>query len=564
MLNLSKAKKLKPSDKDLPLGMGIIARSNNDTTISLILRKKIKGNKSPVSLLLGKYPIDKEEDMVSKAIQYSKLCTEGIHPKKWEEEQERIEAEKEKKKKSKERTLGVILEQYNKDKLGLEQNVKATIKDRNNCIKSICGDWLDTPITKIDYEMIFNRFQEWSSQRGSKGRARVWGTYCQALWEYAFRRRYLQGGNIFKQLKDEVGGFSSTQETYNYLLPEECSVLYDRAIKYSNAEWEGLTERTSHFTNYTEQRMAMVLLLLTGLRLNEVLKLKWEQVFIHKDTLPTHFKSKELEHYNIIDKDAIPHIFFPKGTRKQKKIMLAIPIVNAMNQVFYFMSRYRKYYCINEKGKKFDWEAKLQYDLSRLKDRSEENIEAYKRKREKEYEEIKKGINEYVFPSHKVIGSNISDIDNALLECTPPTLNTKANNVGVGNIKRVEKLTAKTLRRTFSQIGLYLKFDINTLEFITGRTATLKTTSAFGSYVSNTLQNAIEPYEKIIMAILNQSNYLEDIMLANLSDEEKERRDKQHQQTDKEMNKYFDDFMKSGFNDMAEYQKHLNEKNKNL
>jgi len=563
MLNLNKAKKLKPKDKDLSLGMGIIARANNDTTVSLILRKKIKGNKSPISLLLGKIPIDKEEDMFSKAMTYSKLCTEGIHPKKWEEEQARIEDEKEKKKKSKELTLGTILERYNHNKLSLEQNTPDTIKDRNNCIKSICGDWLDTPITKIDYEMIYNRFQDWSSQRGSKGRAKTWGSYCQAIWEYAFRRRYLQA-NIFKQLKDEVGGFSSNQETNNFLLPEECSVLYDRAIKYSNEEWEGLTNRPSHFTNYTEQRMAMVLLLLTGLRLNEVLKLKWKQVYIHKDTLPTHFKSKELEQYNIVDKDDIPHIYFPKGTRKQKKIMLAIPIVNAMNQVFYFMSRYRKTYCIDKKGKKFDWEAKLQYDLSRLKDRSEENIEAYKRKRAKEYEEIKKGINEYVFPSNKVIGSNISDIDNALLECTPPTLNTKANNVGVGNIKRVEKLTAKTLRRTFSQIGLYLKFDINTLEFITGRTSTLNTTSAFGSYVSNHLQMAIEPYEKIIMAILNQSNYLEDIMLANLSDEEKERRDKQHQQTDKEMNKYFDDFMKSRFKNLAEYQQHLNEKNKNL
>ena len=564
MLNiLSKAKKLKPTDKPLTLGYGFIAIPNKDNTTSIQLKKRIKGIKSPVTLLLGKLPINSEEEIIKKGMDYSSLCAKGIHPKKYEEEQTRIKAEKEKKKKSNERTLGIVLDQYNVSKISLEQNIKATVQDRNNCIKSICGDWLDTPINEINYEMIFNRFQEWSSQRGSKGRAKTWGSYCQALWEFAFRRRLLSA-NIFKQLKDEVGGFSSNQEINNFLLPEECSVLYDRAIKYSNEEWEGLIERPSHFTNYTEQRMAMVLLLLTGLRLNEVLKLKWEQVFIHKDTLPTHFKSKELEHYNIIDKDAIPHIFFKKGTRKQKKIMLAIPIVNAMNQVFYFMSRYRKYYCINKKGKKFDWDSKLQYDLSRLKDRSEENIEAYKRKRAQEYEEIKKSINEYVFPSNKVIGSNISDIDNALLECTPPTLNTKANNVGVGNIKRVEKLTAKTLRRTFSQIGLYLKFDINTLEFITGRTSNLKTTSAFGSYVSNHLQMAIEPYEKIIMAILNQSNYLEDIMLANLSDEEKERRDKQNQQADKEMNKYFDDFMKSGFNDMAEYQKHLNEKNKNL
>ena len=65
---LNKAKKLKWKDKDLSRGMGIIARANNDTTVSLILRKKIKGNKSPISLLLEKIPIGKEEDIFSKAM----------------------------------------------------------------------------------------------------------------------------------------------------------------------------------------------------------------------------------------------------------------------------------------------------------------------------------------------------------------------------------------------------------------------------------------------------------------------------------------------------------------
>ena len=573
MLNLNRAKKLKWKDKDLFLGMGIIARANYDTTVSLILRKKIKGNKSPVSLLLGKIPIDNEEDMVSKAMQYSKLCTEGIHPKKWEEEQARIEAEKEKKKKSKERTLGSILEQYNIAKLNLEQNVAATIRDRNNCIKSICGDWLDTPITKIDYEMIYNRFQDWSSQRGSKGRAKTWGSYCQAIWEFAFRRRYISA-NIFKQLKDEVGGFTSNQETYNFLTPSECSYLYDKALQYSEEDWQGEVDYsqvkgwdTAHFHNFTEKRMAMILLLLTGLRLNEVLKLKWEQVFLNKKFFPPNIKSNkallehDLDNYNVIDDDAIPHIFFDKGTRKQKKIQLAIPIVSAMEQVFYFMTRYRQSYCIDENGKKFNWHKKLDYDIRRLKNRSPENIKKYRHKKNREYAALKKEVSPYVFPSNKTIGSHITDIDSALLECTPPTLNTSDNNIGVGKIKRVEKLTAKTLRRTFSQIGLYLKFDINTLEFITGRTATLKTTSAFGSYVSNHLQQSIEPYEKIIMAILNNSDYLEDVVMLNLSEEEKERLDKENQKTDKAYNKYFDDFMKSGFNDMAEYQAHLN-KNK--
>ena len=52
MLNLNKAKELKPKDKGLSLGMVIIARAKNDTTVSLILRKKIKGNKSLISFII--------------------------------------------------------------------------------------------------------------------------------------------------------------------------------------------------------------------------------------------------------------------------------------------------------------------------------------------------------------------------------------------------------------------------------------------------------------------------------------------------------------------------------
>ena len=73
---------------------------------------------------------------------------------------------------------------------------------------------------------------------------------------------------------------------------------------------------------------------------------------------------------------------------------------------------------------------------------------------------------------------------------------------------------------------------------------------------------SVEPYEKIIMAILNKSDYLEDVVMLNLSEEEKERLDKEHRKTDKAYKKYFEDFLKSGFADMSEYQAHLNKQNK--
>ena len=57
----SKAKKLKIGDKIISLGLGFAAKPNKDGTISIFLKKKIKGSNSPITLLLGKFPFDKEK-----------------------------------------------------------------------------------------------------------------------------------------------------------------------------------------------------------------------------------------------------------------------------------------------------------------------------------------------------------------------------------------------------------------------------------------------------------------------------------------------------------------------
>ena len=46
-------------------------------------------------MLLGKLPIDNEEEIFKKGMDYSSLCAKGIHPKEYEREQARIEEEKE-------------------------------------------------------------------------------------------------------------------------------------------------------------------------------------------------------------------------------------------------------------------------------------------------------------------------------------------------------------------------------------------------------------------------------------------------------------------------------------
>ena len=81
----------------------------------------------------------------------------------------------------------------------------------------------------------------------------------------------------------------------------------------------------------------------------------------------------------------------------------------------------------------------------------------------------------------------------------PPRLdNPKINTTGLVNEKRVEALSAITLRRTWTQIGLELGYDTNILNVLSGRSKNLGTKTALGSYTSANLKMAVSFYEQII------------------------------------------------------------------
>ena len=60
--------------------------------------------------------------------------------------------------------------------------------------------------------------------------------------------------------------------------------------------------------------------------------------------------------------------------------------------------------------------------------------------------------------------------------------------------------------RTFTQAGTELGFNTNLLEFATGRSDKLKTKSALGVYTSYRLEPAVEVYNRIADALLNNSD----------------------------------------------------------
>ena len=449
-ISISKSLKFPNSHRN-----GVIqAVRNKDSSLSFLFKKRIKGLKRhPLGLLITKYHADSEIDLNyinEVAVNWTRICEQGRHPKKYLVELEEKAVVEQKQKENKERTFEWVFNKYNERKLDNGQNTESTIKDRVKSINTICPDWLPVAFASINYEKIYDRFNQHASQRnyrgsvGSRGASNTWARYMKAIWTNAIKFGYVKE-NPFVLLEEEMGGFQSGEEEYNYLLPSETSTIIDTmqdVAGYYNLKYGRET-----------QLWACILLLLTGLRLNEVLSLKWQDVFL---------------------KAPIPHFVFPLGTRKQRKILYAVPIVLMMKNVFMAMEKVKK--------------------------------------------------NEYVFPSYKNKDSHIKEVDYALKELKPSF---KADgNIVLGNIKRVETFTAKTLRRTWTQVGVILGYDLNILNYITGRSSKLKSSTAIGTYISSGLETSVPYFEKIIMALTEGSEVLENMMTDNEDKRIEDRKEK--------------------------------------
>ena len=422
---------------------GVIqALRNKDDSLSFVFKKRIKGTKrNPLGLLIAKYPSDTEVNLNyinTTALSWTRICELGQHPKEFQIKVDDKAVEDLIEEENKQRTFEWIFNKYNQRKQDNGQNTESTLKDRIKSINTICPDWLGIPFTSISYSDIYDRFNQHATQRnyrgskGSRGASNTWARYMKAIWTNAIKFKYVDD-NPFILLEEEMGGFQSGEEQHNYLLPSETSAIIDNMRNVSK----------NYDIQYgrSTQLWACVLLLLTGLRLSEVLSLKWSNVYL---------------------KAEVPHFIFPLGTRKQRKIVYAVPIVNIMQNVFKAQNKVR--------------------------------------------------VNDYVFPSYKNRESYIRDVDYALQILRPSTLDTSSNIV-MGKIKRVESFTAKTLRRTWTQVGVSLGYDLTILNYITGRSSTLKSATAIGSYITPSLETAVPYYEKIVMTLTDGSDVLQEKMI---------------------------------------------------
>lgn len=304
--DITKAKALKFPQKH-KVSM-IEAVRNKDGSLSFIFRKKISkvARKSPVGLLIEKYYMDKDVDMEAingTAIEWATLCNKGINPK---DHLEQLAEEEEKQKAieiSNARTFGEAVEEYNTVMLRNGKNNDRSVTERMKVLKKVSGEWFNMPYQSIDYDKAYELFNIKAYQEGALGYAQNWGRNCQAIFNRGVKKGWIEV-NPFIELAEDVGGFASGTSENNYLLVSEAVYISKKMDKFDQLDRK---------YGRGNQLQALKLLLYSGVRLNEVLKLKWENV---------HLNEKQ------------PYIFFPKGSRKQKDLEFVIPILSKMKAIF--------------------------------------------------------------------------------------------------------------------------------------------------------------------------------------------------------------------------------------
>ena len=245
--------------------------------------------------------IDEAEDT---ARLYRKLIDGGVHPRDYEAEQAENCRKEEAEKIAKSMTLRDLLADYEKSReLFGRENAPSTIQRRRNATNLIWAEYMDQPISAITKQVVLDKIDEWSSQRFWRGRRGSRGAVHTSCAEMSAMYNYAKTMDRIDQNPFDIRKNRATKRDRKenrtpiyYLLIDECKDLFGWIDKFqSPLENKELLERIFGSREYTatvrRQRQiqydAIALTLLTGLRLAEVLSLKWGQIYLEPDTWGT-------------------------------------------------------------------------------------------------------------------------------------------------------------------------------------------------------------------------------------------------------------------------------------
>ncbi len=277
-----------------------VTRLSKGNKVVFRWQKRIKNSTAYPTLTLGSYPSLSINEARRIALQYDGLAEQGLHPREHEEEQAKED-------KRNNITLKEVLQNYTDFRY--EFNSPSTRKQRYDLISLVFKDYMDKPLNILTAERINNRYQEWKSQRvapnrknksGSPYSARLSLRYLNSILNYAVTFEIIEKNPIDKILKP-LQIYRKPESRGIYLQPKECERLILGLADLRGSEYP--TSSLMKHPNYRESWRSyhsyvgyhlLELLLWTGLRVGDVARLKWEDVFIQgsEEEKTPHFKLK--------------------------------------------------------------------------------------------------------------------------------------------------------------------------------------------------------------------------------------------------------------------------------
>ena len=303
-LALTKANiKAIPYGKEVGFGRGIMGRKLKDgQSARMFLQKKLYGK--PVKVKLGTFPDMDIDQIEEKAREYRSLIEQGIHPYAEEEDKRKKRDEDLAEKARRGMTLRDIITRREKYKvaLGMRGGHKATLNDIRSTCSRFFNHYMDQPVANIRSDDL----RKWLASESEAGRQRLGRRSLDRLktvLDYAMNTEEVLDRNPLNFMKGMARPASDKPKLAMYA--DECVDLLEMVERLTDPEQSDLvvmdvlraqkrhgTKKGNALAPYIKPGEvsarrhvayhAIALLLLTGIRLQEMLKLEWKDVFIDK------------------------------------------------------------------------------------------------------------------------------------------------------------------------------------------------------------------------------------------------------------------------------------------
>ena len=336
MFAISKLRALKVGEC-ITSGNGFVAKANSNGTISFMVRKKFKGSRvlfSRTILHVSKHDThigDALTNSTKVAMDWIHSLSQGIDPLQ-DIKQKQLEHEQQV------TSLEDLLKSYEESRHSYDVgNAPKTMRDRRNTLTNVFGDWLDKPITYIDKRKVMDRYNLWASgQYNKRPQAQKGIRYLRSVLNYAKDTLDLIEKNPCDIFKGKIS-MKNKMDTKQYLKPSETKTMLryiNGFISYQGgstiAEYGLAKDAESEFS--LQSYNAIKLMLYSGLRLSEVLTLKWNNVYLEGTEFNSNpyfevMKLKQQEPFGIPITEHMVAIF------DRQKMVQTVKVVNPMKAV---------------------------------------------------------------------------------------------------------------------------------------------------------------------------------------------------------------------------------------